>query len=61
MKTTINLHVEIECEDDSVDKGKIADLICASVNKKFKKVSGVVVYDANLLPFYDALAKKYKQ
>jgi hypothetical protein len=46
MKTTINLHVEIECEDESVDKGLVADFICASINKKFKKVKGVVVYDS---------------
>jgi hypothetical protein len=49
MKTTINLHVEIECEDESVDKGLVADFICASVNKKFKKVKGVVVYDGSKL------------
>jgi hypothetical protein len=42
----INLHVEIECSDDSVDKGLVADFICKSVNKKFKKVSGVIVYNS---------------
>jgi hypothetical protein len=61
MKTTINLHVEIECKDESVDKGLVADFICASINKKFKKVKGVVVYDADLLPFWDELAKKEKK
>ena len=63
MKTTINLHVEIEVGLDSVDdidKGLVADFICASINKKFKKVKGVVVYDADLLPFCDELAKKEK-
>jgi hypothetical protein len=60
MKTTINLHVEIEPSDESVDKGLVADFICASINKKFKKVKGVLVYDADLLPFCDELAKKAK-
>jgi hypothetical protein len=61
MKTTINLHVEIECEDYSVGKGLVADFICASINNKFKKVKGVLVYDADLLPFCDELAKKEKK
>jgi len=58
---TINLFVEIEPSDESVDKGLVADFICASINKKFKKVKGVVVYDADLLPFCDSLAKKEKK
>jgi len=57
----INFFVEIEPSDESVDKGLVADFICASINKKFKKVKGVVVYDADLLPFCDELAKKEKQ
>ena len=57
----INLFVEIEPSDESVDKGLVADFICASINKKFKKVKGVVVWDADLLPFCDELAKKEKK
>ena len=58
---TINLFVEIEPLDESVDKGLVADFIRASINKKFKKVKGVLVYDADLLPFCDELAKKEKK
>ena len=49
MPTTITLQVEIECSDDSVDKGLVADFICTSVSKKFKKVNGVVVWDGDKL------------
>jgi len=45
----INLFVEIEPSDELVDKGLVADFICASINKKFKKVKGVVVYDGSKL------------
>ena len=57
MKTTINLHVEIEVEDESVDKGLVADFICASINKKFKKVRAVFVYDANKFETYAHIKK----
>ncbi len=49
MNKTINLHVEIECKDDSVDKGLVADFICKTVVKKIKKVNGVIVYDGDKL------------
>jgi len=49
MKTTINLRVEIECTDDSVDKGKVADFICSSLGKKFKKINEVWVWDGDKL------------
>lgn len=58
MSKIINIHVEIECSDDSVDKGKVADLICAAVAKKFKKVNGIIVYDSSKLGLITAKKKK---
>lgn len=39
----LNYHIEVNCADDSIDKGELADFICAAIDKKYKKVESVVV------------------